>query len=421
MNQEIWEQLVVDGKEINYEISNIGNVRNQMNGKLLALNKRDNDDQKNYVYCTIYLDKYIKRTCLVHRLVALTFLKSDEDDTKIFVNHKNGNKHDNRVENLEWVSHSENVKHAHQNEDRVSTGKSIEQYEYGTDKFIQTFDSKRNAAKALEISEKNFDANLTGRTKCVNTPSGKFYFKRVEERLVPTEDDLKDFEPIKDHISFLIHRDGRIYNTKRKIFMKPRLEKGYYNLILNDKNYYIHRLIAIQFIPNPEKKTCVNHKDGNKENYHVDNLEWVTSSENNQHAYNNNLISNCQSVHIYNLNGKYIKTFKSIADACRELNLNDNCNSTITKCCQGQTKYSYNYIWRYASTHNTNDIESVNLAKNTITSIDKFDINDIYIATYPNMAEAAKSVGKTNKDTKLISNCCKEISKLAYGYKWKYS
>lgn len=71
--------------------------------------------------------------------------------------------------------------------------------------------------------------------------------------------------------------------------LKPSLARGYkkVTLSLNGKLFYetVHRLVAQAFIQNPENKPCVNHKDGNKLNNHVNNLEWCTHQENHIHAF----------------------------------------------------------------------------------------------------------------------------------------
>jgi hypothetical protein len=77
----------------------------------------------------------------------------------------------------------------------------------------------------------------------------------------------------------------RIYGK----LMKPRLHRcGYLVIELSFNNekerYFVHRLVAMCFIPNPDNKPQVNHKDGNKSNNIVSNLEWVTNSENQKHA-----------------------------------------------------------------------------------------------------------------------------------------
>ena len=117
------------------------------------------------------------------------------------------------------------------------------------------------------------------------------------------------------------------FQYKVPYYLKPRKDKdGYlkYTLCLNGKNryYFAHRLVATNFINNIENKPQVNHKDGNKENNHVDNLEWCTIKENNLHALNNGLrdMKNnklSKQVEQYDMNGNLINTFKSANDAKR--------------------------------------------------------------------------------------------------------
>lgn len=73
--------------------------------------------------------------------------------------------------------------------------------------------------------------------------------------------------------------------TERPKYIKGHNLKGYIQVNLSGRMYLLHRLVATAFIPNPENKPFINHKDGVRNNNHVSNLEWVTQSENMRHSY----------------------------------------------------------------------------------------------------------------------------------------
>lgn len=88
-----------------------------------------------------------------------------------------------------------------------------------------------------------------------------------------------------------IRKDGRKYHVVENIKKQSIFNNGYYGFGTNRDHgtILLHRALAEAFIPNPENKRCVNHKDGNKLNNSLDNLEWATHGENNQHAYDTKL------------------------------------------------------------------------------------------------------------------------------------
>lgn len=146
---------------------------------------------------------------------------------------------------------------------------------------------------------------------------------------------------------------GRIKLTR---IMSIQENRGYLKIRLSKnnirKNYLIHRLVAIAFISNLEDKIEVNHIDGNKLNNQVDNLEWVTSSENQLHAYKTGLDKPTTKARndyrskpvLQILNGNIINEFPSVGEAQRRTGF---CQGAISSCCRGHQKIAYGFVWKY--------------------------------------------------------------------------
>ena len=160
--------------------------------------------------------------------------------------------------------------------------------------------------------------------------------------------DIKGYEGL-----YQVSNLGRVKSLngyhRKEIILKLRNNLyGYLTIGLSKNNiskrYKVHRLVAETFIPNPNNYEQVNHKDGNKLNNCIDNLEWCNRSYNMKHAYDNNLLE-CRPVNQYDLKGNLIKKWKGSKYAMVELGI---WNANIVNCCKGKRKSAGGYIWKYA-------------------------------------------------------------------------
>lgn len=166
---------------------------------------------------------------------------------------------------------------------------------------------------------------------------------------------------------------GRVRNIKRSpwhILKNNNSSNGYLIVGLSrnghHKTHSVHRIVATAFIQNPDKKSDVNHKDGNKTNNNVENLEWVTKSENERHSFDvlgkktpslpNKMRGKYGKLHNrsvpviqYSLTGEFIREWECMLQIERELGI---MHSNISMCCNGKRKRAGQFIFKFKTTNN---------------------------------------------------------------------
>ncbi len=149
--------------------------------------------------------------------------------------------------------------------------------------------------------------------------------------------------------NYQVSNTGLVISKLTGKIRKPVLGKrGYFELtlMLNGKMKLVklHRMIAEAFIPNTDLKPFINHKDSNKQNNKIDNLEWCTNGENIQHAYDNGKMSRKTAVKQLSLSGELIKIWDTVTHTRRYYNMNA---SNIVQVCKGKRQTAYGFKWEY--------------------------------------------------------------------------
>ena len=120
---------------------------------------------------------------------------------------------------------------------------------------------------------------------------------------------------------FWVSSDGKeVYldSNKEEKLKLYKTGKGYYQISHHQELFYVHRIVAGAFIPNILDKPFINHIDGNKLNNDISNLEWVTASENTQHAYETGLM-NKKQYECSNCHEKIGKSKTGLCSKCKKL------------------------------------------------------------------------------------------------------
>lgn len=147
--------------------------------------------------------------------------------------------------------------------------------------------------------------------------------------------DVKGYEGL-----YSVTSCGKVWGYKRKGFLSPRLHNGYLRVSLSKdgvaKDFFVQRIVAEAFIPNPNNLPQVNHKDENKTNNTPQNLEWCDAKYNINYGTRNLRMS--KGVRCVELN----KTYNSITEAARDTKARI---QNISACLLGLQKTTGKYHW----------------------------------------------------------------------------
>ena len=358
--EEIWKDI--DGYNGCYQVSSLGRVRSISrdvdHGKYVAFQEGRILSQFSSPcgYCQVNLSKDgIARPILVHRLVASAFIDGFKDG--LVVNHKDEDKHNNRVENLEWVTQQDNCNYGTRNE-RVKSkvSRAVEQRNMDGE-LLNVYPSTREAMRKTGISDSKICACCKGKKASIGGFKWNYVQEKEKKRTLITKPKV-----VRENLDGEIWRDvegfegryqvsnmGRVWIVSKCQFRKTRRAYGKSVIVTLYKgsvpyNVTLAKLVAKHFLSDYKDECVVMHINNDSDDCRACNLALSTREQIMSNLQPVSAQNRRKSVLQYSLSGELLAEFPSVRSAATAIGRSE---ISIAAAARGEQNSAYGYIWKY--------------------------------------------------------------------------
>lgn len=396
-----------------YHISSLGRVKNSERERIMRPYKKTGG----YLAVTLVGSVGNRKTFLVHRLVAFAFVGEEVQGQT--VDHIDRNTENNVATNLRWATPSEQTANRKKRKtEHVEHGRPVWKCDMDTGEKIELFKNMRLAADSTATESRSVNPKSDVCAAARGRKKAAFGFKWVYDDAEVIEGEAwKPLNPdlVRGQKGYFISSEGRVENRKGSI-VKPFMgSNGYPQHSIHPHVFAAHRLVAFSFLEDVPRGNFVNHKDGDKTNCRVSNLEFVTQKENMQHAVDTGLCGKEMGVTQYSLSGDFIKDHHSMASAARELGTK---RTLIRQSIRpGGTCVGYQFRLTKSNTIPIGVVED----RRYVYCVSQYELSGKFVKKFKNAIQAGRSLDSSMTDktvSKGIWNACSRQC-VYMGYKWK--